>query len=260
MTDPASNPRVLLLGWFGSRERHLQPLRSFYEKRGADVVPFVADARTSFAPWAGYAEASAGLVEAVIRAEAEDPRPLVIHAFSNHGFFTALALLERLQGDRPELLARVVGLVFDSAPGIPDEPDLRFTMRHAPRLFMPSLLTALRRRPAHEHPILTPILSVVAGAIHLAAPWGVRALKSTVPRMLAVLARLPGRRALFFWGDADALVPHAIVAAFADSCERAGLVVERCFFPGSRHVRHLVEHRAEYLARVERFLDACAHG
>ncbi len=119
---------------------------------------------------------------------------------------------------------------------------------------MPGLLAALRLRPATEHPIFTPILAAAAAIVHFTMPSRMRGFHSTVPRMASALSTLPHKRLLFFWGDADVIVSHEIVEAFADSCANAGFIVERRCFAGSGHVRHLLDHRVEYLETLTRFI------
>lgn len=140
LAEPEIPLRIAILGWLGSRERHLRPLGSFYEGLGADVHLFVADGRRALLHHDGYAREARG----------------------------------------------------------------RF-----------------------------------------------RAMAETLGRMRSVLR---DKHALFIWGDADELVPHAFVETFAAACEAEGVLVERKFFPGSTHVRHFVTHRAAYLEATSRFV------
>ena len=48
--------------------------------------------------------------------------------------------------------------------------------------------------------------------------------------------------------------------AFLDRAARAGLGVERLHFTDSAHVRHFVQHRVEYFARLAAFLAVPAPG
>ena len=65
---------------------------------------------------------------------------------------------------------------------------------------------------------------------------------------------------LAIWSDADALVPAEHVVAFLDRAERAGLPLERLHLTDSAHVRHFVQHRVEYFARLAAFLAVPAPG
>lgn len=233
----------------------MQAISELYAARGAAVVPFVADNRTSLQRADGYRRAVLSLVDDVARAHANDPRPLVVHAFSNHGFCASVSFLEEIEARHPDLFAKLTGLLFDSAPGIPEAPSLAFTASYVPRSAMPGLLTALRMRPAYRHPVFTPVLSAISGLIHVALPGHVAAFASTPSRMLAMLKRSREPRVLFLWGGADELVPHELVEAFADQCKHAGVHVERKFFPASPHVRHFLGHRTAYVDAVTRLLD-----
>jgi pimeloyl-ACP methyl ester carboxylesterase len=174
-----------------------------------------------------------------------------LHAFSNNGFWTALAALEEIRSRDTRLFAAFSGIVIDSAPGIPERNTLRFTMRYMPRAMMPGLLSAMGLAPRLEHPLLTPLMASLTGLATVAFPSRFRAMEESLGRMRLVLR---DKRALFIWGDADELVPHTLVEAFAASCEASGVHVERTFFPGSAHVRHFMTHRAAYLEAASRFV------
>jgi len=243
--------RVVLLGLYGSKAKHLRPLKHFYEGRGAEVQPFIADALRGLRMRDGFRLESRAFVDALASAHARDPRPLVIHAFSNAGFWTSLGVLEEMRARHPELFQSFAGMLLDSAPGISESISLRFAMTNASRALMPNLLASLGLTPRPEHPILTPLAMAFFGFWYLAGPAQIRALETTLPRMRAMLR---GKPCLFFWGGADDLVAPANVERFVDSCEREGALVERCFFPGSPHVRHLIGHRAAYLERTSKFI------
>jgi pimeloyl-ACP methyl ester carboxylesterase len=168
----------------------------------------------------------------------------VIHAFSNAGFWTMSALLDAMT----VMPARVV---LDSAPGFPEKIPMRITAKFATAAMMPGLLASLGRRPRLFHPILSPPIALFFGAWHLVAREQVRFMETGQAR---VAARLRGVPLLAIWSDADVLVPAEHVSAFLDRAEREGVPVERLHFADSAHVRHFVQHRAEYFARIERFV------
>ena len=249
--------RIAVFGWFGSKERHLGPICGFYEKRGAHVVPFIADSKKSLLHADGYSRVVSGTVESIAEADAKDPRPFLIHAFSNHGFSVTLEFLEAIQAKHPALFGRIAGLIFDSAPGIPETPSLGFTTTYLPRVVIPGILLAMRKPAAHEHVILTPVLAAASAVLHVTMGARIRRFQQTVPRMSAILRKLKQKRLLLLWGGKDALVPHEIVEIFADRSEKDGFHVEKRFFPESTHVRHLIGHREAYLEAVTTFVREC---
>lgn len=246
MSEPL---RILLLGWHGSRERHLRGLARHYTARmSADVTISIPRSFEAFSRRGGWAREGRRLADELARAHADRPLPFAIHSFSNAGFWSARALFDALD---PSLRAHHRATILDSAPGFPEHVPPRFTARYASRAMLPGLLTALRQRPAHTHPLLTPPIAALLGLWHLIAPEQVRFMESSLAAMRAVHRAKP---LLLVWGGADELVPSEHVARFAEDAARDGVLVERRYFPDGQHVRHLVAHRHEYLATADAFL------
>jgi pimeloyl-ACP methyl ester carboxylesterase len=244
-----SAARIVLIGWHGSCERHLRGLARHYESRlGAETITHVPRSFAAMSRPGGWSREGAHLAERVVRAHATRPLPLVIHAFSNAGFWSTRALLDALP---PALRAEHRATILDSAPGFPARVTPRFTAKYASRAMLPGLLAALRMRPAHTHRWLTPPVAALLGLWHLVAPAQVRFMGSSLDAMRAAHARVP---LLLVWGGQDELVPAAHVERFAADAAHAGVPVERLHFPDGRHVAHLVSHRREYLAAIADFL------
>lgn len=246
--DRGARRRALIVGWHGSRERHLRALARCYEARlGAEgeaiaIVPRTFDAMRRADGWAREGRRVA---EVLARAERERGElPVVIHAFSNAGFWTARALLDAMSEAQR---ARHEATVLDSAPGFPERVSARFTARYASRAMLPGVMEALGMRPAHVHPVLTPPVAALLGAWHVIAPAQVRFMESSLAAMRAHHARVP---VLLVWGGADELVPAALVERFAATLPRA----QRLYFPDGEHVRHFVTHRQIYLTTLHDFL------
>lgn len=235
--------RVLILGWHGSTERQLRAIARWHEGRGARAEIVITPTFRTMGlrgAWAAFGEALARKVDA---GEGE----LVIHAFSNAGFWTMSALLDAMH-------TRPTRVIVDSAPGFPaDHISPLFTARYATMAMLPSLLAQLKRPPRTFHPLLTPPLATFFAGWHLIARRQVRFMASGQSRVIAKLAGVP---LLAIWSDADALIPEEHVVRFLDRAAQAGVRVERLHFVDSAHVRHFVQHRAEYFERIARFLDA----
>lgn len=247
--DREASLRVLIVGWHGSRERHLRPLaRHDATQYGADVITHVPRTFRAMSFAGGWEKEGRFLAERLARAHAERPLPLVIHAFSNAGFWTTTALLAELS---PELRDAHVATVIDSAPGFPPRVSPRFTARYATRAMLPGLLAQLGLRASHSHPVLGPPFAAFLFVWHLIAPAQVRFMEQSLARMRDAHRRKP---LMLIWGDRDELVRPEYVEAFAEDCERAGVPLTRLHFPDGDHVRHFVTHRREYLAARQRFL------
>lgn len=230
-------PLVVILGWHGSSERQVRGIGRWYEAHGHAVRTVITPTfRTMGIPgaWTAFGERLAHQLDG----------PIVIHAFSNAGFWTMSALLDAMK-TQPERV------ILDSAPGFPEKIPMRFTAKFATAAMLPGLLTALHRRPRSFHPILSPPIAFFFGVWHLAARNQVRFMETGQRR---VIDRLSGVPLLAIWSDADTLVPAEQVRGFLDRAERRGVRVERLHFDDSAHVRHFVQHRAAYFARVEAFI------
>ncbi len=241
--------RALVLGWLGSTPRHLRPVARHLEARGAEVISIVPAALRAMATPGGWAREGARIARELSRLHHEDPRPWVLVSFSNAGFWSATAMLSRLD---PSTRDAHVGTVLDSAPGFPPHVTLAYTARYASRAMMPGLLGALGLRPAHTHPLFTPPVALALSAWHLVAPRAVRFMEGS---LAAMRDAHHGRAILALHGDADVLVEPAYVEAFCDAARADGLDVERHLFAGATHVRAMVSHRHAYLRALDAFVD-----
>src|SRR5690606_13709819 len=82
-----------------------------------------------------------------------DDAPLVVHLFSNAGFWTYAAAWRELP---PADRARLSELIMDAAPVLPELIGPRFYADIAGKAMMPLLLRALGKPPALRRPLLTP--------------------------------------------------------------------------------------------------------
>ena len=238
----STRPLILLCGWLGCRPRDLDKYGVAWRELGHDTLA----AAPTLAPllWPPSAEAAAERLEsATLAALATRPNPSVIlHAFSNGGFYAAGALLER-KSPALALPSRLVGLAFDSCPARLD-PDLAARGVTAAMLGEAAGGRGEGRRKAVTsllRPVLGGLLSSPAsplgGRVEAAwAAWG--GLAGSLP---------PGLPRLFLYSDADALIPAAEVEAWAGVMgweessrgrARAAAVTMRRF-PGSPHCEHL---------------------
>lgn len=257
MSDKLSAPlRVLLLGWHDATPRHLRAVARLYEPLGHVVHAVVTSSGRSLARRGGFAEEGRRQAAALSRAHELSPRPLVVHSFSNAGFWTFAAILEALE-EHPFVRDAHVGTILDSSPGFPEDFDAAFTARTAPMAFLPGLLARAGRAPRHTHPLWSPVLGGLFGLWHLAAPTQIafmqRALR-VVREAHAPAADRAARPMLAIWGGADRLVERAHVEAFLERTESSGVPLARLYFEGSDHVRHLVSHRAVYEKAVRGFV------
>ncbi len=245
--------RVLVVGWHGSSERNLRAIARAWQSLDERVVTdaVVPDTWRGMSRPDGWTEVGQELAAKLVAAHRADPRPWILHSFSNAGFWTSLAMLEALAIDQPDVLAALRVALIDSAPGFPEKVDPAFTAEYAAMAMAPSLLAALGRKPRHRHWLLTPPLKAFLRFWHHVAPRQIRFMETSQARMSALLAHASIE---LLYGDADELVPFRFVEGFLDRCRREGRTLHAERFEGSGHVRHFAGARTRYTTRMREAL------
>lgn len=231
---------AVLLGWAGSTERQLRLVERHYAARGLSTIVAIPNVMRAMAFPSGWAREGAK-----VAARARATRgPIVVHAFSNAGFWTYAAML---LADR-SLHERIAAVVIDSAPGFPARLDVRFTTRAATMAMMPMLLRALRQRPALSHRYLDLPLRTFMVLWYAVSPRQIRWTEAT----LEVVRTTGSWPLLFLYSRADELVSAQHVEAFlATLGDRARSLV----WNDSDHVRHMIVHRTAYFAAIDELID-----
>jgi pimeloyl-ACP methyl ester carboxylesterase len=237
---PEPAPRVVVLGWHGSTERQLRVIARWYQARGHAVRVVITPTFRTMGRRGAWPAFGLELAKEL------GDEPLILHAFSNAGFWTMSALLDALP-------SKPLRVIVDSAPGFPEKIPMWVTAKFATAAMMPGFLASLGRKPRSFHPVLTPVVAAFFGAWHLVAHEQLRFMETGQRRVIDELGGVP---LLAIWSDADTLVPAEHVVRFLDHAARAGVSVTRLHFTDSAHIRHFVQYRAEYFARLAAFLDA----
>lgn len=251
MTREGPRGHAVLLGWAGSEPRQLRWVAAWYEAQGLKpvvVIPRVI--RAMSLPW-GWRQEGAALADMLVARCGEGP--LVVHSFSNAGFWTYAAALRALErGRQRALLDRVALVVIDSAPGFPPRLDARFTAEHSAMAMMPMLRAALGRAPALFDPQLDGPLRAFMRLWYYVSPLQIRAAEES----LELIARIGRWPLLVVYSEADRLIPAAHVEHFVEAAQAHGRAVEVLRCEGSDHIQHMIRHRNAYLAKVEKLLPA----
>ena len=239
---------VAILGWAGSTERQLRGVERWYQERGAKTFTTRARVFRNMARPDGWAREGRELAARLRLRARRDEAPILVHLFSNSGFWTFAAALPAL----PEAtLARIRGVILDSAPGVPPHIGARFFADSATRAMMPMALRAFGKPAALSNPWLTPpIWLFMRGWYHLSQPQQREAEAS-----LGTIAEAGAWPMLFLYSDADTLVSAAHVEAQIDRSRAAGRDVEAVRFAGSSHVLHMLKHRRRYFEAVAAFVE-----
>ncbi|KAJ4785270.1 alpha/beta-Hydrolases superfamily protein [Rhynchospora pubera] len=114
---------VVLLGWLGSKQRHLKKYAEWYTSKGYHVITFtfpmsdVVSYRVG-----GKAERDLELLASHLANWVEEEGgSLVFHTFSNTGWLAYGGILEKLRKKDPSSIDKIKGCIVDSAPV--DAPD-----------------------------------------------------------------------------------------------------------------------------------------
>jgi hypothetical protein len=241
---------AVIVGWAGSTERHLRGVASFHRSLGLEpivVAPRVF--RAMSLPW-GWRREGEALAARLIDAIDHEPGPIVVHAFSNAGFWTYAATLRALAQRREgrRVLDRIGALALDSAPGFPPHIRSRFAARSSAMAMMPLVLRALGRPPALSHPLLDPPLRAFMWLWVHASPLQIRRMEAS----LALVRDTGDWPILLLGSSADALVPIEHVVAFAATLGARASTVR---WEDSEHVRHMIVHRQAYFEAVHALCD-----
>ncbi|KAG8362822.1 hypothetical protein BUALT_BualtUnG0034000 [Buddleja alternifolia] len=118
---------VVLLGWLGAKQKHLNRYAEWYTSRGFHAITFTFPMSKVLSYQAGgKAEEDVELLVNHLAEwlEEEDGKNLVFHTFSNTGWLTYGAILEKFQKKDSALTGRIKGCIVDSAPVAAPDPQV----------------------------------------------------------------------------------------------------------------------------------------
>lgn len=176
--------------------------------------------------------------------------PVVVHSFSNAGFWMLAAALEQLG---PDERGQIRATVLDSAPGFGPHVTRRFYARNATMAMMPLILRAFGKPPALRHPLLTPPTWLFMRVWYELS----HAHRRRAEDALRVVRELDDSPLLFLYSTADELVESKYVEAWRATVERRR-PVQSVRWTDSAHIKHMIQHRDAYFGHLERFLAAAA--
>ncbi|XP_043818038.1 uncharacterized protein LOC110626059 isoform X2 [Manihot esculenta] len=118
---------VVLLGWLGSKQKHLKKYADWYTSRGFHAITFTFPMAEILSYRVdGKAEQDIDLLVNHLAdwLEEEHGKSLIFHTFSNTGWLTYGVILEKLQNQDPYLMGRIKGCIVDSAPVAAADPQV----------------------------------------------------------------------------------------------------------------------------------------
>eukprot|EP00250_Pteridium_aquilinum_P024332 c28933_g1_i1 orf=313-1872(+) len=266
---------VVLLGWLGAEHRHLKKYADWYTSRGIHAVTFVVPMKDLLTFKAGdRAEKHVDLLTQNLvqwlREDAcqGDEKIVIFHTFSNTGWLTYGAVLERLINHGDKFLEKIKGCVVDSAPSARPDPQVWASGFSAALLKKSSVATQMVQsygadgwngtmipypKPSLKETALLAMLEKFF-SVFLQIPYVNRRLNDVV----SVLAnQQPSCPQLYIYSSADTVIPAKSVEAFIEEQKKAGHMVSACNFQCSPHVDHFRTFPEKYSEQLTSFLKVC---
>ncbi|KAL1197704.1 hypothetical protein V5N11_012359 [Cardamine amara subsp. amara] len=265
---------VVLLGWLGSKQKHLKKYADWYTSRGYHVITFTLPMNEIMSyQVGGKAEKN---IESLVNhladwLDEEQKKNLVFHTFSNTGWLTYGAILERFQKQDSSLMGRVKGCIVDSAPVAAADPTVWASGFSAAFLKKNSVATKGSASSSCESTVEARI-----NGINFSQPKPAvteTALLLVLEKFFAVILNLPkvNRRLgdvletlssaqprcpqLYVYSSADRVIPAGQVESFIVEQRKAGHEVRACNFISSPHVDHFRSNPELYTAELNHFMD-----
>ncbi|KAF8054006.1 hypothetical protein N665_1356s0010 [Sinapis alba] len=262
---------VVLLGWLGSKQKHLKKYADWYTLRGYHVITFTLPMNEIMSyQVGGKAEKN---VESLVNHladwldEEQQQKNLVFHTFSNTGWLTYGAILEKFQKQDSSLMGRVKGCIVDSAPVAAADPTVWASGFSAAFLKKNSVATRgsaissfesnmgginfSEPKPAATETALLLVLEKFFAVI-LNLPKVNRRLADVVDTLSSSQPKCPQ---LYIYSSADRVIPAGQVESFIVEQRKAGHEVHACNFISSPHVDHFRSNPELYTAELNQFMN-----
>ncbi|XP_009778840.1 uncharacterized protein [Nicotiana sylvestris] len=268
---------VVLLGWLGSKPKHLRRYIELYNARGIHAVTFVASVRDvlSFDLGKKLEERIAVLANELSLWLSESDkdgreRCLVFHTFSNTGWLAYGAILENLKS-REDLLQKIKGCIVDSG----GDPNI------SPKVWAAGFTTALlQKRSSSVYPSVEAGEGIevqsglTSGNIQGKEPMLMETLLlAAFEKLFSFLLNLPDVNArlrkiisalvknqpscpqLYLYSSADKVIPIQSVESFIEEQRKSGRKVHSFNFGSSPHVDHYRTFPDIYVSVLQKFLE-----
>ncbi|NWU54667.1 TM53B protein, partial [Dromas ardeola] len=245
-----SQPVVILLGWAGCQDKYLAKYSAIYSQKGCTVIRYTAPWRMIF-----FSETfgirslqtpARRLLELLFDYSIEN-RPVLFHVFSNGGIMLYRYIIEALHSHKPFKNLKVVGTIFDSAPG---RRNLRGGLRALATVLVSTnvlLKYFLLFAFATTAVVLRILLYPLTRFIH----------ESHYDALLKAPSRWPE---LYLYSQADAIIKASEVKRMADARQQLGVSVKAVDFSDSAHVSHMRMYPTYYSNLCTTFLSDCVRG
>lgn len=237
-----SETLVVLVGWLGSKERQLQNLSQFYQSLGCSTLVHIPNTFRMLGHPNGFSEEGEILRKKI---ENHPQSKLLIHTFSNAGFWASTSLLRSLRSEK------ILGAIVDCAPGFDSETSWREFQRLSAMALLPSLLSAQGKKPAHTDAFWTPWAERFLGLWALVSPRKMHFIRQAPERFARCMGSVP---ILTLQAGNDLLIPHETVERFAKRAARSGAKFEKIRFAEAEHVRIGFSNRLFYRSQIREWI------
>lgn len=266
---------VVLLGWLGAKQKHLNRYAEWYTSKGFHAITFTFPMSEIISyQVGGKAEQDVELLVNHLAdwLEEEQGKNIVFHTFSNTGWLTYGVMLEKFHKQDPSLLGRIKGCVVDSAPVAAPDPQVWASGFSAAFLKKQSIATkghstledarregsvfvkgVAEQKPAVTEAALLLVLEKLFGVV-LNLPTVHRRL-SDVLGLLS--SRQPSCPQLYIYSSADRVIPASSVESFIEEQRKSGHEVRACNFISTPHVDHFRNDPQLYTSQLTEFFEDC---
>ncbi|CAN1177805.1 Transmembrane protein 53 [Linum perenne] len=265
---------VVLLGWLGSKQKHLKKYADWYTSMGFHAITFTFPMSEILSyQVGGKAEQDVELLVKHLAGwleEEERGKNLVFHTFSNTGWLTYGVMLEKFQEYDPALVKKIRACVVDSAPVATPDPQVWASGFCAAFLKKNSVATKGHTTPGVKVLVGSksldhqpkPALTETALQLVLEKFFGVvlnlPAVNKRLSDVLSVLSsQQPKCPQLYIYSSADRVIPSGSVESFIEKQRSAGHEVRACNFVSTPHVDHFRNDPKLYTSQLTHFIDDC---
>ncbi|GAB2275308.1 hypothetical protein Dimus_010069 [Dionaea muscipula] len=265
---------VVLLGWLGAKQKHLNKYAEWYTSKGFHAITFTFPMSDIISyQVGGKAEHDVELLVNHLAdwLEEEQGKNIVFHTFSNTGWLTYGVMLEKFQKQDPSLLGRIKGCIVDSAPVAAPDPQVWASGFSAAFLKKQSIATKgdpispkegsvfikpvgiAEPKPAVKEAALLVVLEKLFEVV-----LNLPAVHRRLSDVLGVLSsRQPSCPQLYIYSSADRVIPARCVESFIEEQRRSGREVRACNFIYTPHVDHFRNDPQLYTLQLTQFLEGC---
>ncbi|KAL3510196.1 hypothetical protein ACH5RR_029597 [Cinchona calisaya] len=263
---------VVLLGWLGAKQKHLNRYAEWYTSRGYHAITFTFPMSKILSyQVGGKAEQDIQLlVNHLADWLEEDGKNLVFHTFSNTGWLTYGVILEKLQRSDSSLMGRIRGCIVDSAPVAAPDPQVWASGFSAAFLKKNSVATKGvtseqsatikegNKTTVEAKPELTETALLVILKKFFEVVLNIPTVNRRLSDVLGLLtSQQPSCPQLYIYSSADRVIPAGSVESFIDGQRRNGREVRACNFISTPHVDHFRNDPKLYSSQLTQFLDYC---